>query len=191
MFSKHNLPTFFFAKSHFLIPSIWASSRSWWWTGKPGMLQSTKSQRFGNDWITELNWISRECFQVQGGLWRLDLIHVNAHVLNQGNGVWMLCINWLIPVPSIPILLVTAKIRKPKLDSQFPLQLSSGCSHKVKHRSKEVEVSPCRLELLLRVEQHCRGEHSFCRACDGCHTQASQWPEAAAPVTPAVHTAGV
>ena len=75
---------------------------------------------------------------------------MNALVLNEGNGVWMLCISGSVPVPSIPILLVTAKIRKPKLDSQFPLQLGSGCSHEVEHRNTEVEVSTCRLELLLR-----------------------------------------
>ena len=33
---------------------IWASSRSWWWIGKPGMLQSTGSQRVGHNW--GLNW---------------------------------------------------------------------------------------------------------------------------------------
>ena len=35
---------------------IWISSRSWWWTGKLGMLQSMGSQRVGHDWVTELNW---------------------------------------------------------------------------------------------------------------------------------------
>ena len=35
---------------------VWASSGSWWWTGKPGMLQSTGSQRVGQDCATELNW---------------------------------------------------------------------------------------------------------------------------------------
>ena len=35
---------------------IWASSGSWWWTGKPGILQSMGSQRVGHDWATELNW---------------------------------------------------------------------------------------------------------------------------------------
>ena len=34
----------------------WASSGSWRWTGKPGMLQSTGSQRAGHDWATVLNW---------------------------------------------------------------------------------------------------------------------------------------
>ena len=36
---------------------VWASSRSWWWIGKPGMLQSTGLQRVGYDWATKLNWI--------------------------------------------------------------------------------------------------------------------------------------
>ena len=35
---------------------VWASSRSWWWTGKPAVLQSTWSQRVGHDWETELHW---------------------------------------------------------------------------------------------------------------------------------------
>ena len=35
---------------------VWVSSRSWWWTGKPGMLQSVGLQRVGHDWVTELNW---------------------------------------------------------------------------------------------------------------------------------------
>ena len=32
------------------------SSRSWWWTGKPAVLQSLGLQRVGHDWVTELNW---------------------------------------------------------------------------------------------------------------------------------------
>ena len=36
---------------------IWVGSRSWWWTGKLGMLQSLGSQRVGHDWTTELNWL--------------------------------------------------------------------------------------------------------------------------------------
>ena len=35
---------------------VWVSSGSWWWTGKPSMLQSIGSQRVGHDWATELNW---------------------------------------------------------------------------------------------------------------------------------------
>ena len=32
-----------------------ASSRSWWWTGKPGVLQSMGSQGIWHDWAAELN----------------------------------------------------------------------------------------------------------------------------------------
>ena len=35
---------------------VWASCGSWWWTGRPGMLQSIGFQRVGHDWATELNW---------------------------------------------------------------------------------------------------------------------------------------
>ena len=33
---------------------VWASSGNWWWTGKPGVLQSMGWQRVGHDWATEL-----------------------------------------------------------------------------------------------------------------------------------------
>ena len=32
----------------------WVGSRSWWWTGKPGMLESMGLQRVRHDWVTEL-----------------------------------------------------------------------------------------------------------------------------------------
>ena len=34
---------------------VWVDSGSWWWTGRPGMLQFMGSQRVGHDWATELN----------------------------------------------------------------------------------------------------------------------------------------
>ena len=33
---------------------VWASSRIWGWTGKPGVLQSMGLERVGRDWLTEL-----------------------------------------------------------------------------------------------------------------------------------------
>ena len=39
---------------------VWVNSRSWWWTGRPGMLQSMESQRVGHIWVTELNWKSSQ-----------------------------------------------------------------------------------------------------------------------------------
>ena len=41
---------------------VWARSGSWWWTGKPDMLQSMGSQRVRHNWVTELNWcLGRPC----------------------------------------------------------------------------------------------------------------------------------
>ena len=34
---------------------IWVNSGSWWWTGKPGVLQSVGLQGVGHDWATKLN----------------------------------------------------------------------------------------------------------------------------------------
>ena len=34
---------------------IWVDSGSWWWTGRPGVLQFVRVQRVGHDWMTELN----------------------------------------------------------------------------------------------------------------------------------------
>ena len=41
-------------------PTQWTcvrvNSGSWWWTGRPGMLQSMGPQRVGHNWATEMNW---------------------------------------------------------------------------------------------------------------------------------------
>ena len=36
---------------------VWTNSRSWWRTGRPGVLQSMGLQRVRHDWATELNWV--------------------------------------------------------------------------------------------------------------------------------------
>ena len=35
---------------------VWVNSGSWWWTGRPGVLQFMGLQRVGDYWATELNW---------------------------------------------------------------------------------------------------------------------------------------
>ena len=42
-------------------PWVCVDSRSWWWTGKPGMLWFMGSQRVGHNWATELNWATFWC----------------------------------------------------------------------------------------------------------------------------------
>ena len=53
---------------------VWASSGSWWWTGKPGVLQSMGSQRIGRNWATELKWTKSN-----------GLSYFSAHGLPIGN----------------------------------------------------------------------------------------------------------
>ena len=40
------------------LPWVWVNCRSWWWTGRPGVLRFMGSQRVRYDWATELNWNS-------------------------------------------------------------------------------------------------------------------------------------
>ena len=35
---------------------VWVNSGSWWWIGRPSMLQFVGSQRVRHDWATEPNW---------------------------------------------------------------------------------------------------------------------------------------
>ena len=38
---------------------VWVNSRSWWWTGRPDVLQSMGLQRVRHNWATELTWSQR------------------------------------------------------------------------------------------------------------------------------------
>ena len=42
---------------------VWVNSGSWWWTERPGMLQSMGLQGVGHDCRTELNWTELRSFQ--------------------------------------------------------------------------------------------------------------------------------
>ena len=35
---------------------VWVNSGSWWWTGRPGVLRFTGSQRVGHNWANDLIW---------------------------------------------------------------------------------------------------------------------------------------
>ena len=55
---------------------VWVNSGSWWWTWKPGVLQSMRSHRDWHNWKTELNW--KDTFQEfrtmeQDVYWKQDL----------------------------------------------------------------------------------------------------------------------
>ena len=58
---------------------VWVSSRSWWWTGRPGVLQSMGLQGVGHDWTTELNWPE-------------SVVHTQILLSN----VWLFVISWTV-----------------------------------------------------------------------------------------------
>ena len=65
---------------------VWVKSGSWWWTRRPGMLQSMWSQRVGHDWVNELNW-TQCCFYTSCS-WNYLLTHFTIiyHCVS--------CLNW-------------------------------------------------------------------------------------------------
>ena len=52
---------------------VWVNSGSWWWTGRPGKLQSIGSERVRHNWATKLNWaINPHCLLIGSlpALWK-------------------------------------------------------------------------------------------------------------------------
>ena len=90
---------------------VWVNSGSWWWTGKPGVLQSMGSERVRHDWATELTWTELE---KESQLWfllshltfefveyfarcmesRVPMARFTALGSSQKNGEW----EWLVTV---------------------------------------------------------------------------------------------
>ena len=61
---------------------VWASSRSWWWTGRPGVLQSIGLQRVSYDWATGLNWTALENNRIwTRAIWIDTAPWVNHHTI--------------------------------------------------------------------------------------------------------------
>ena len=85
---------------------FWPSSGSWWWTGKPGVLQSMGSQRVRHNWVTELNWT---CL----------VRSVNSGARLSGSAFWLLLSsystlgNLLKPTRSLRASLVSHLVKNP------------------------------------------------------------------------------
>ena len=71
---------------------VWVNSGSWWWTGRPGMLQFMGSQTAGHDWANELNWTDNSA---SGGM---DLTATFFSFL-----FWPSCEACLVPWPGIDL----------------------------------------------------------------------------------------
>ena len=80
---------------------FWVNPKSWWWTGRSGMLRFMGSQRVGHDWVTELNWMNpKYCCQYQwySGLqqWQRPFYHPALWY----HHAWGQAENWSILPPS-------------------------------------------------------------------------------------------
>ena len=56
---------------------VWVNSGSWWWTGRPGVLQFMGSQRVGHDWVTELNWMPEIGMMIDYSIWDWKTINLD------------------------------------------------------------------------------------------------------------------
>ena len=67
----------------------WVSvdSRSWWWTGKPGVLHSMALHVVGQDWATELNWAD-ECLLYARHHWKKHTFHCQKSASPLRTGSW-------------------------------------------------------------------------------------------------------
>ena len=72
---------------------VWVDSSSWWWIGRPGVLQFTGSQRVRHDWATELDWTDGH--NIPGSyailfFTALVFTSITSHIHN-----WVLFLLWL------------------------------------------------------------------------------------------------
>ena len=70
---------------------VWVSSRSWWWIGEPGMLQSMGSQRVGHDWGTELNWTELDSCMKKPYWKGWSLFDITQWLLSRKKPIFRIC----------------------------------------------------------------------------------------------------
>ena len=78
---------------------VWVNSRTWWWTGRPGVLYFMGSPRVWHDWATSLlhlaSSLSHSCFRFCRRLAYISFLF-SPHVVYLYWFVEMLCIIWIL-----------------------------------------------------------------------------------------------
>ena len=156
---------------------VWASSGRWWWTEKPGILQSMGSQRVGHDWATELNWAIRgasfcqsvcslcpeNCVCVCGGRIKRPKETRNCH----------LNVEWGdILIYKKGGFLLANDLHLATLNSYLPLMNHRGCIQTLFHHVLETSmwmthqawfstpsVSPCRMNSMTWAMPYSQGSN--------------------------------
>ena len=114
---------------------VWTSSGSWWWTGKPGVLQSMGLQKIGHNWATELNslryvlfsWVERRSSAYTCQFFQIKtLMDVFIGKINQGwNHLWS---HWTMSSHSLCLTMqcsIFKTMATEKTDLAYELLLSS------------------------------------------------------------------
>ena len=75
---------------------VWVDSESWWWMGRPGVLQFMGSQRVRHDWATELNWRSKYLSIAFHRAIIINILTLSKKLLNWDKCSWIQCTSKLI-----------------------------------------------------------------------------------------------
>ena len=75
---------------------VWVDSESWWWMGRPGVLQIMGSQRVRHDRPTELNWRSKYLSIAFHRAIIINILTLSKKLLNWDKCSWIQCTSKLI-----------------------------------------------------------------------------------------------
>ena len=145
---------------------VWVDSRSWWWTGRPGMLRFMGSQRVDmTEWLNWLNWILSKSYDYKRfyilNNWLREVGRLKIHS-NSGDCflVAKLCLTFWAPMdcstPGFPVLHYLQKFAQTHVpwvsDAIQPLHSllpPSPPAHSLTLTFIPNEVSGCSVPILL------------------------------------------
>ena len=83
---------------------VWVNSGTWWWTGRPGVLQFMGSQRVWYDWATELNWTELKWLSSSSSVlfWILGVCWSYRSVLPVSDSAFSLSAEQFVVVEHLP-----------------------------------------------------------------------------------------
>ena len=117
---------------------VWVGLESWWWTGKPGVLQSMGSQRVGHNWAIELNWrimvsLSESQLVVSDSLQPHGLCPWNSSGQNTGMGRLSLLLK-IFPTQRLNPGLVLESLERVRWTSYDGIAINHGKKNQVRKK---------------------------------------------------------
>ena len=121
-------------------------SGSWWWTRKPGALESVGSQRVRHNWATELNW-TKSTFPLGIPIYSLDVGTVPSQTLLYTTRCF------IFPVINPELIFPSLNWRNIIFSSLWPSHWACRKNQKLAHqstKSKEIEWSSHHISYSLK-----------------------------------------